>query len=266
MSTTKQAPQDLEKAPETHGISRRTVTRGMAWTAPVVLTSVTVPAFAASPAPCVQKVGTLVVDPETDLVTSVVFPGGIVGTVTYSTNGYEAELTPVDTGKKYTSTFDAGVPNYAYIMLRHVPRMDKGWWVALSITFNEPVSKLSLNLTDIDKDTGQWIDHVVVVGGTVDNEGDVTPVGFGHSFAVPPAAKSQPNGIPDPFLSGSGTDADPFKAVGDWSLTLDRNNGDAALTWPNDVKTVSVKFLAFDTTGASTSGQHIGVGNFTLGC
>ena len=89
----------------------------------------------------------------------------------------------------------------------------EGWWVALTITFDEAVSKLSLNLTDIDKDTGEWIDHVIV-----------TPNSFGHAFAIPTG--TQPNNIPKPFVTGTGTEADPFRATGDYSLVLERNNGD----------------------------------------
>ena len=38
------------------------------------------------------------------------------------------------------------------------------------------------------------------------------------------------------------------------------------LTWPGPVTEVTVKFLAFDSVGGSRNGQHIGVGNFVLGC
>ena len=233
-----------------HGISRRTVAKGMAWTTPVVLSTVTAPVFAASTTPCTTPTPGVLVTTD-NLVSHVMF-GDIKGTVTYTQNGYDDD-TPVDTGRMNTTAFTRGVPNYDYIMLRHDPLMDKGWWVALTIKFDAPVSKLSLKLTDIDKKTGAWIDHVIV-----------TPAGFTSTFAVPPTVDQEE--IPTPFLTGVGSAANPFQARGEWSLTLDRNNGDVALTWPGQVTEVTVRFLAFDTIGASRSGQHIGVGDFSLGC
>jgi hypothetical protein len=250
--------QPAAQSTESHGISRRTVAKGMAWTTPVVLTAVTAPSYAASTLPCEVRAGVLTT--KDNIVTSVVFPGGVVGVVTYSQFGYDDgdsdtdDTTPYDTGTKKRTAFTRGVANYDYIMLRHAPYMDKNWWVALTIDFGSTsVSKLSMNLTDIDKDTGAWIDHVIV-----------TPGGFTYNYAVPPTVDQ--NGIPTPFLAGVGTAANPFKATGDWSLTLDRNNGDVSLTWPGAVTKVTVQFLAFDTIGNSQNGQHIGVGNFMLGC
>ena len=53
MRTTQDSPSSQIASRSTLGVSRRTVTRGLAWTAPVVLTSVTAPAYASS-LPCQQ--------------------------------------------------------------------------------------------------------------------------------------------------------------------------------------------------------------------
>ncbi len=331
--------QEREKAPATHGISRRTVARGMAWTAPVVLTSITVPAFAASNVTCPALLeGTLATSNvngvQYPVVTSVVFGSGdslITGTITYDTTrvlkvrnsdgvvanadvspGYGTKTTtkvlnpdgttanypplpdvnnvngttvvvrgedgkptltvapiyqigtqdryPGWTGQlketEFTGTYSPpGFENYKYLKLHHPGVIEEsatydathpGDAIVLTITFSTAVTNLKLSMTDIDSRIDLWRDEV-----------DVLPPGFTYEY----------EDATSPTLKGDGTASNPFETVNlEGDVFHEEDKGDVHLTWKGLVSQVTIVYRATDPLNMSGPGQHIGVGNFTIGC
>ena len=259
--------QDHEKAAATRGISRRTVARGMAWTAPVVLTSVAVPAVAASTGPCTNPtilLGEFVTTETTfpdgktdDAVHGIQFGSGtsaFSATVSYTTTGTIANhpKLPGSTSRLIRTVFDTAepedlTPNYDVIMLHHAyveGVYRKGDTISATIRFAEPVRNVSFTITDIDYVTDWWIDNVFV-----------TPTGTVVARGASVLGTGEPE---DPSVEGSG----PFegKVLND----LKSSAGDVTLTWPEYVSEIVVTYVAADEQNLSTVGQYIGLGKFSV--
>lgn len=263
MSTTNQTQQDLEKAPKTRGMTRRAVTRGMAWTAPVVLTSVTVPAFAASPVPCTKRTAAILNLDNDDPVFKADFASSTVdATFSFRATNKAGSLlsdhpTPGDTGEVHRTNYPSGT-NWNYLKLHHPADMNQGDLIVLTIDFTTPVSNLALTITDIDRYTTEWIDHVWV---------EPTPL---------TVVKTDPT-----FVEGAGTAADPWVAdvpgdsdhgdgdeddgvEEDDPMGITSQKGDVMVTWLGPLSQVKVYYKAADVDNDSPIGQHIGVGLITI--
>ena len=95
------------------------------------------------------------------------------------------DQTPGETGEVHTVSYS---PSWNYLKLHHPEGVTQGDLITLTLNFNQPVTKLSLTITDIDKVTTEWIDEI-----------EVLPAGF--------TALKAANVI------GSGTAADRFRST-----------------------------------------------------
>jgi hypothetical protein len=219
---------------EAPGVSRRTVAKSTAWATPLLVTSVAAPAYAAS-GPCVGGEATLV---SGTMPVNLTFPPSTVtATVGWSSTGAQGDdQTPGETGLVRTVAYS---PTWNYLKL-HLPRgMTQGDTVTLTLTFSQPVTNLSLTITDIDKETKNWIDEVVV-----------SPLGFTADKAA--------------NVIGTGTAADPFRSQVEGGI--DSAAGDVTLTWAGPVTQVQITYRAADSQNKSGIGQHIGVGKIGFTC
>jgi len=262
---TRPARAELVRPTEPRGISRRTVARGMAWTAPVVLTSVTVPAFAASPVPCTKRTAAILNLDNDDPVFKADFASSTVDAkFSFRATNKAGTLlsdhpTPGDTGEVHRTSYPSGT-NWNYLKLHHPDDMNQGDLIVLTIDFTKPggVSNLALTITDIDRYTTSWIDHVWV---------EPTP-----STVV----KTDPS-----FVEGAGTAADPWVAdvpgdsdhddndeddgvEEDDPMGITSQQGDVMVMWSGTLSQVKIYYKAADVNNASSIGQHIGVGLITI--
>jgi hypothetical protein len=230
---TTRARGDLVGAAQARGISRRTLAKGTAWTAPVIIVGVASPAFAVSPS-CVGDTASLTVGTKPTLLT---FPPSVVtATVSFSSVGATGnDQTPGDTGEVHTTSYS---PSWNYLKLHHPAGMDLGDTITLTVTFSTPVTALTLTITDIDKDTGEWIDQVIVN----------TP---GYTA------------VKGPNVTGTGTAASPLTTSVNGGISS--NAGDVKLTWPGPLTQVQLTYRAGDSQNGSNIGQHIGVGLIGFG-
>jgi len=280
--------------PGTLGVTRRTVTRGLAWTAPVVLTAVTAPAYAASLPPCEQRAGALVaseIGVGHPVVTSVVFGSGtklVTGTITYATTRFVITTTNgVTTGTDVSPGYGTwGTTEPKEIV---TPDLYPGDTAMLDRTrFTDEQSPPGTQNYDyvtlhhpgrfVSTDTYDGTDEGDAIVLTITFPTTVTKL----SFALTGIDAEQLQWIdlvsvsPGDFtfafadvtaLQGNGTRLEPFQAI-DRSAGLDRedNAGDVRLTWPGAVSEVTVLYRAADEDNLSPTGQWIGVGDFMLGC
>ena len=234
MKKTAQHPEGASSSsPSSLRATRRTVTRGLAWTAPVVLTSVAAPAYASS-LPCQNGQALLTDLGSNDVVTTLTFPPSLVtAEVTYSALAW-FDQTPLETGQIRTSAFPAG-EQWSYVKLQHDIGPTEGDTVTMTINFSEPVKNLSLRITDIDKATGEF--------------------SFTDEVIVGPAT----------FEATLGTRVGVEGPTGGFMATVDgeisSNEGDVRLFWSHALQQVQITLRAA-TNGSDLAGQHIGVGDF----
>ena len=220
----------------TLGVTRRTVTRGLAWTAPVVLTAVTVPAYASS-LPCQQGKALLTNPGSNEVVTVLTFPpSSVTALVTYSAQAW-FDQTPLETGQVRTTAFPAG-EQLDYIKLQHDVGPTQDDTVTMTINFSVPVKQLSLRITDIDKVTGD------------------VPDTFTDEVIVRPATYEATHGT----RIGTGQ-AGGFVATVEGDIST--SAGDVRLFWPDELQQVPITLLAAED-GSDLPGQHIGVGDFAF--
>ena len=117
--------------------------------------------------------------------------------------------------------------------------MTQGDLITMTLNFNQPVTKLSLTITDIDKVATEWVDEV-----------EVLPVGF---TAVKAGQRHRYRNPGDRFRS---------QVNGDISSAA----GDVTLTWAGPVTQVQITYFATDPKNDSDIGQHIGVGKIGFTC
>ena len=214
-------------------ITRRTLARGAAWSAPIAVVSVAVPAFAAS-TQCVP--GAVALTAGTSPMLLSFLPTAVTASVTFASVGYGADSTPGETGTVQTTSYS---PSWNFIKLHHPKGMKTGNTITMTLTFSQPVQKLSVKITDIDKTVGQWIDDVII-----------SPAGF---VATP--AKN---------VVGAGTAANPYTTKLDGGI--ENADGDLALFWAGPLSQVSITYLAADQDNTSDIGQHIGIGQLAITC
>ena len=235
------ASRDRGASTEVRGVSRRTVARSVAWATPVLVTSVAAPAFAAS-GPCAPGVVHKVDLKDGSTPTQLTFKNSPVTAIVAitATNANNAPVTPPPGGDETGKVDNA---EWKYIKL-HFDNPDaanqKGGTITMTLTLSAPVNNFSLSITDIDMDTGQWIDHVVI-----------SPPGF--------IATKGPN------VDGNGVPGDPFRPADEGNISND--DGDVTLNWAFQVQQVVIRYTAADLVGSSGNGQHIGIGEIQFaGC
>jgi len=194
------------------------------------MVAVAAPAFAAS---CPTGSGQAALTLDTKPTTLTFPPSPVTATVSITRSNPN---TVGFTGVVFAPSYD---PDTNYIRLQHDAGMKKGDSIVFTLTFSQPVKNLTFKITDIDMDTGQWIDHIVI---------------------------NTPNYVstPAPEVIGNGTVANPFRSSFDGNFNSSR--GDLTLTWPGSLSQVRLTYLAMDDVNASSIGQHIGIGNIGFSC
>jgi hypothetical protein len=170
-------------------------------------------------------------------------PSTVTATVGYSTTGWGTNTTPGDTGEVHPTSYS---PQWNYLKLHHPAGMDLNDTITLTLTFSQPVTNLSLTITDIDRDTGQWIDHVII------NTGGYTVTARG------------PNVIGAGTASGATVWTGPFRSSVNGGISS--ANGDVTLRWAGPLSQVQITYRVADTQNESDIGQHIGVGKIGFTC
>ncbi|MGB4136472.1 MAG: hypothetical protein WA971_07905, partial [Microbacterium sp.] len=189
------------------GVSRRTVTKAMAWAVPAIAVAVPVAAHAAS-----------VCSPSTN------FQGLQVGSrpsevLFYDVNGdltgVKASLgfssTPGNTGKVAQTT---GSGAWKYIELQ-ITNVRNGQYIDFTLTFNQPVTGLSFMVHDIDRVQNQWVDQVEILTS-------------GYTY------------VPGSHITGNGSSASPFTSDVWGDLPIESGQGSVRITYPGEVQTVEL--------------------------
>lgn len=233
---------DVQSARPSAGVSRRTVMKGAAWSAPLLVAAVAAPAYAASQCTPEASFDSLQVGSSPTSITFL--PAGtpaITATLTYASNGQGGVSTPGNTGRvARTSTS----PAWNYLEVQMVSSLNVGDWVELTIAFSSAVQGLSFIIHDIDKsDSPQnvgWVDNVVV--------------------SRPPANAAYTSALGG-NIQGAGTTVSPFNPIKWGDTPIDGGLGRVRVTWPGSVTQVKVRYLAGATGDAQS--QHIGIGNLS---
>ena len=217
----------------TNRISRRTLARGVAWTAPVVAVAVAAPAFATS-IPCVVQTNFDDLTPGTKPTVLTFLPSTITATIAYASTGNGGDDTPGGTGEVAATSTS---PSWNYIEVEMLRQLTLGDTVTVTITFTQAVTNLTFRIHDIDKTSEGWDDLVIV-----------NTTGFSYSAGTD--------------VIGNGTAATPFRNqhTGDQAIDSGRNHVD--LTWAGPVAQVQFVYKAGKT--GNSANQHIGIGNISF--
>ncbi|UNK70099.1 hypothetical protein [Microbacterium sp. H1-D42] len=222
---------DVERA-SNQEISRRTVTKAMAWAAPAIAVAATVPLAAAS---CrdTTSFDDLTVGSSPKALTFQ--PSGVTANLAFERSvtgsGWNQHRPGWgDTGKvARTST----APQWNYLEMQMSGEVKKDDWIELTITLSEPLTGLSFIIHDIDKDS--WNDTV-----------EVSPGGFTSQRGT--------------NIIGSGTSADRFRPKNDGDTPISGGAGRVTVSWPGPVTVIKVRYVAGKD---SSSNQHIGIGDLS---
>ncbi len=219
-------------------ISRRSVTRGVAWSAPLMAIAVSAPAYASS-IPCVVQTNFDGLMPGTSPSALTFVPSTVTATLTWDAS-YGSDDTPGDTGKVETTST---TPAWNYLECEMLSPVTAGRTVTLSIHLSAPVTNLGFRIHDIDK-TGSsqqygWDDLVIVN----------TP---GKPFTYARGTN----------VRGTGTAADPFcnNVFGDQAIDSGLNHVD--LKWAGPIQDVQIVYTAGH--NGTSGNQHIGIGNISF--
>ena len=225
---------NVRASDDARAISRRTLARGAAWSAPVLALSVAAPAFAAS-GPCTSVKTNFNNLPTGDTPPLLTFAGSaITATVAYVAN-HGSDHTPGRTGEIQATTTS---PPWNYLEVEMLGPI-KGRTIQVTITFSAPVTNLAFRIHDIDYQPGDWDDWVIIN----------TP-GYTYNFG------------PNTTLRGTGTATDEFENThaGDQDIESGKNHVD--LKWAAPLTQVQFTYKA-GITGDSRN-QHIGIGDLSF--
>lgn len=220
------------------GLKRRTMIKAAAWAAPALMIAAPAPAFAAasvcSPSTNLQglKVGSSPSSiPFYDVNGTAT---GVTASLSYTSSGQGGDNTPGNTGKVAQTT---STPSWKYIELQMVSNLNKGDYVEITLTFNQPVTGLSFIVHDIDKVSGQWVDEVIIN----------SPSGYTHSGGS--------------AITGTGTSGNPFTSNVWGDLPIATGQGSVRVTYADPVQTVKIRYRAGANGNASS--QHVGLGDLS---
>lgn len=220
-------------------ISRRTVARGAAWSAPLAMVAVGAPAFATSTPPCQVQTNFDNLEVGTKPTTLTFLPSTITASIAYSSSGNGGDNTPGGTSEvAQTNT----TPAWNYIEVEMLDTLSQGDRVTVTITFSQAVTNLAFRIHDIDAEKSrggdiQWVDHVVV-----------NTTGFTYARGTD--------------VTGTGTTDDPFRNTKFEDQAIDSGKNHVDVTWAGSVQVISFTYKA----GAdgTSSNQHIGIGNLSF--
>lgn len=216
-------------------LSRRTVTKGIAWTVPAVTAATAAPAFAISG--CVVKtnfdaltVGTCQIAPS--VITFA--PSAVTATISYASTGQGGDNTPGDTCRVERTS---STPQWNYIELEMLQGLKEGDSITVTITLSQAMENLSFTLHDIDSTQGGWRDTVIV-----------------NTLGFTLARGSN--------IQGAGTSGDPIRPINVGDTPISSGLGDVRITWPGPIQTVTFTYRAGIT--GNSQNQHIGLGNISF--
>ncbi len=226
-------------------ITRRTVTRGVAWSAPLAAISVAAPAFASS-IPC--RVTTVLdnLTPGQPVGVLKFLPSTITATIAFTSSGNGGDNTPGDTGLVAQTTT---TPAWNYIEVEMLSQLTQGDYVEVTINLSAPVTNLGFRIHDIDKTAEGWNDQVIVVtpGFTVPTRGtDVIGIGSGSNLN---ATDAQPA-------------IGPFRNQHTGDQAIDSGLNFVDLKWAGSLQQVTFRYRAGMT--GNSGNQHIGIGNISF--
>jgi hypothetical protein len=214
-------------------VSRRSVTRGAVWTAPIIAVATAAPAFATSPPRCVVQTNFDNLTPGTTPSVLTFLPSTVTATVAYAAN-YGSDNTPGRTGQVGATTT---TPVWNYIEVEMLSPITAGHTVTVTLSLSAPVTNLAFKIHDIDTVSGQWLDQVVVS----------TP---GYT-----AAKGA-------NVTGAGTSGSPFTNTTQVDNPISSGLGDVELKWAGPIS--QVKFVYRAGSDGSSGNQHVGIGNISF--
>lgn len=215
---------DVERASNT-GISRRTVAKAMAWSAPAIAVAATIPIAAAS---CVETTSFDDLQPGSKPQSLTFRPSGITAALTYKRKNDQVSWGA--TGEVARTSTN---PRWNYLEMQMSGNVDRNDWVEVTITLSEPVSGLSFIIHDIDESS--WDDTV-----------EVSPGGFSYARGS--------------NITGSGTTSDRFRPIQWGDTPINEGAGRVRVTWSGPVQQVTVRYVAGKD---SSSNQHIGIGDLS---
>jgi hypothetical protein len=236
---------DNDVTPARKQVGRRALTRGAAWSVPVVTLAMAAPANAATSG-CTLTTGQLVWSGFSNksnqlnkfLATTV---AGVTVKVT-TAGGTGAD----DNGIATTDT----VGGSKSLLLFHDENNVNNTAQTITITFSKAVRTLSFSLLDIDSSqstdrhgtkTNDWEDQVVVTG----------PSGF-------VATKGS-------TVVGSGATGDPFKAkTMNTPVTDDSSTGNVALSWAHATDDMTSVTLVYSQNGTQHGSPKMGISDITF--
>lgn len=224
-------------------VGRRTLTRGAAWSVPVVTLAMAAPANAATSGPCKPTPGMLSwsalkakegSDQRNKALATTV--AGV--TVTVSTSGADSEP---DNGI-YTAGPIGGASG---LMLFHAPNHTTNTTQTITLKFSAPVTNVSFSLLDVDssqtKSKHNTVDHwqdLVAVG----------PTGF--------------TGAKNSNVTGSGTTGAPYRAINQNSPIPDGGTAsNVKLSWTASLDTVT---LVYSQDGSQDGSPKVGISDISF--
>ncbi|BDZ54247.1 hypothetical protein [Agromyces marinus] len=213
-------------------VTRRTLVKAAAWTAPAIALAAPVPAYAASP--CTPETSIDDLRPGSRPSSITFFPSMVTATLAFTSSGQGGDPTPGDTGLvEATST----TPSWNYIEMEMLATLNAGDYVQLTITMSEPVTGLSFVLHDIDSERDGYVDTVEVI----------SPMAGNYTFAL------------GSNIQGDGTAGNRFRPINWGDTPISSGQGDLRITVPGVTTTVTIRYRA-GLSGRS-SNQHIGLGD-----
>lgn len=215
---------DVERA-SNQGISRRTVAKAMAWSAPVIAVAATVPVVAAS---CTDTTSFDDLEPGTKPTTLTFEPSGVTATLSFARKNSQVDMGA--TGRVARTSTN---PRWNYLEMQLADSVREGDWIELTIDLSEPVSGLSFIIHDIDK--SDWHDTV-----------QVWPAGFTSARGS--------------NITGDGTASNRFRPINYGDTPINEGAGRVRVTWSGEVQTIKVRYVAG---WGSQSNQHIGIGDLS---
>jgi hypothetical protein len=224
---------DLDQRPsEPRQVGRRAVTRGAAWSIPVISLAVAAPAMAASG--CTMTTGTLSWDVFADGTSqtgqTLATTGGTGVTVTVSLSG--------DSGATHNGEVTSAVTGGESKVLRLYDLSNKAnTQQTVTLTFSKPVQNVSFSLLDIDSNGGRYADQVIIdtAGWTATKHSNV---------------------------KGSGTASAPYRAQNSNS-PVDGSSADSNLdlSWTGPISSVS---FTYKQDGSADGDPFIGISDIAF--
>ncbi len=222
---------DAARVPGSPVVSRRTLTAGAVWLAPVVAVGVAAPAYAASCGPSFPALidwgVTSYVRMSATSGRATVTPSGGVGNVTVdftsTFNRYSPTTDFEDANLQVhpNSVGALGQQGLAFFQTRNNNANDSNTYgQTVVIDFNgRPVTNLSFTLTDIDSSSGNYTDNV--------------------GFSVAPTSFQ----LLGTNLQGTGTYSSPFRKTGNnFSVGGNNSGGNVSVTFAGPLTTLTMKY------------------------